>query len=433
MRIIRTALLSLIYFLFKWLVRLTLRWFYSRTTVVGTAAGTHSADPPCIVVTNHPSTLLDPLNTAVRLDFPVHFLANASLFRNRFANWFFNTFFCIPIERYQDTGGRPLNNTASFRRAIEHLARKGSLYIAPEGTSYIDRRLRKIKTGTARIALEAEQSAQFGLGLTILPIGLNYTDPTAFRSEVLLVFGSPIPVGEYRDLETQDPIAAVQALTDRIRDSLASLMIDTHDEAEEKQLSILESLLPTVSGKRTYERWQAIRRCLGMLRDESGELVRSVAAYEAALSEAGLRAKEVGLATGKQDGWWMGFLGFLSIPGYVLHAPPAWAAYELDRRLNDDIHWRPTYRFLGGLITYPVWLTILGIGLHPFGGIPGLLAMVMLAYPLGLAAEAHRKRWKRRQAVRQEQVYKERHPTGHGRMMATREVLQRVMSAHGLI
>lgn len=432
MQRIRSTLLSILYLLFKVVVKAALRWFHGRITVVRPEDGGRPARPPCIVVTNHPGTLLDPLNTAVRLDFPVHFLANASIFRNRFTNWFFNTFYCIPIERYQDTGGRPLDNAASFRRAVDHLSAGGSLYIAPEGTSYIDRHLRKIKTGTARIALEAEQSASFELGLTILPIGLNYRDPTVIRSELLVKFGDPIQVSEYGELQEADPVAAVQALTERIRQSLAMLMIDTQDATEEAHLKTLEALWRASSGKDAYGMWKAGRQCLALLREQNGHLRKMVIDFRAELSESGLLMEEIVRKAGKTQFLRLGWLTAFSLPGYLLHGPPVWAAYRLDRQLNDDIHWRPTYLFLGGLITYPVWFTFLGALLYPIGGMVSVLATIVWSYPLGLVAEAHYKLWKKRRAIRRAAEHERRHPEDHARLLAKKEAILRFLEAAGL-
>jgi 1-acyl-sn-glycerol-3-phosphate acyltransferase len=131
--------------------------------------------------------MLDPLNAAEEIQTEVFFLANAGLFKNPVAGWILRKLYCIPIQRYEDTGGKPLNNKASFEQAIRHLAQGGCLYIAPEGTSYVNRRLRKLKTGTARIAFATESSHDFQLGLCILPVGLNYSDPTQFRSQLLTI------------------------------------------------------------------------------------------------------------------------------------------------------------------------------------------------------------------------------------------------------
>ena len=103
----------------------------------------------------------------------VAFLANASLFASSFANWFLSQY-CVPIQRKTDVANKNVDNDKSFERCDAFLSNGGCLYIAPEGTSDMERRLRPIKTGTARIALSAEAKNAFQLGLKIIPVGLTY-------------------------------------------------------------------------------------------------------------------------------------------------------------------------------------------------------------------------------------------------------------------
>lgn len=207
-------ILYLIYFLVKNLVRFATWFYYARVTVTGERH--HRSKNPCILVSNHPSTLLDPLNVAIKVSAEVKFLANASLFKNPVADWLLRQLYCIPIERYQDTGGKPLNNAESFEQASNFLSKKGCLYVAPEGSSFVERKLRKIKTGTARIAFDAEKRNNWQLGLTILPIGLEYSDPTKFRSELVVQFGKPIRVADFREDYEADPVNGVYCLTEAI-------------------------------------------------------------------------------------------------------------------------------------------------------------------------------------------------------------------------
>jgi 1-acyl-sn-glycerol-3-phosphate acyltransferase len=194
-------------------------------------------------VSNHPSTLMDPLMVAgYKMNPHVNFLANASLFKNRFGNWFFTTFYCIKIERPQDTNGRPINNAEAFKMAIDHVAQKGSLYIAVEGSSYMERRLRDVKTGAARIALFAEAANDFQLGTNILPVGLDYDAPHRFRSRVAINVGEPIMVADFKTLYLSDPNAAVVALTDAMENALKSLIIHVEDAEQELLLRQIETI-----------------------------------------------------------------------------------------------------------------------------------------------------------------------------------------------
>jgi 1-acyl-sn-glycerol-3-phosphate acyltransferase len=92
----------------------------------------------------------------------------------------------IPIQRKHDTNQKKYNNEQIFQKCFDHLAKGGTILIFPEGTSVHKRILNEIKTGTARIALGAEQANDFRLNLKIVTFGLNYSNPASFRSEVFV-------------------------------------------------------------------------------------------------------------------------------------------------------------------------------------------------------------------------------------------------------
>ena len=232
--------LYLFYQFLKLLVKLVFKIFYSKTTIINKEY--LEIDNPSIVVSNHPNTLLDPLNVACRVNKVVHFLANAGLFQSKFGNWFFNTFYCIPIQRQKDVGGKRIQNDEAFARCDEFLTGGGCLYIAPEGTSVMERRLRPIKTGTARIALSAEDKNDFKLGLTIVPCGLTYNDPQHFRSEVLLNVGKPIKVANYQSVYKSDKQKAVKQLTNDLEQHMITLLLHPEDEDMDFVLKKMEEL-----------------------------------------------------------------------------------------------------------------------------------------------------------------------------------------------
>jgi len=194
----------LVYGFAKFLVIASTRIFFSPIYQKGEERFNRK-NRPTILSSNHPNTMLDCLNVAERIPWQMtHFLGNANMFQGKFANWFFTTFFVIPIQRKQDTGDRKFDNKKSFAKVNAFLESGGALFIAPEGGSNIARRLRPLKSGTARMALNAEYENDFQLGLGILPIGQNYTDQLSFRSQLFINVGEPIVVADYKDAYEKD-------------------------------------------------------------------------------------------------------------------------------------------------------------------------------------------------------------------------------------
>lgn len=400
-------ILYILYYFFKVLVRTSTWVYYAKVTVAGQRH--HRSRNPCILVTNHPSTLLDPLNTAIEVDAEVNFLANASLFQHPVADWLLSKLYCIPIERYQDTGGKPLNNAASFKQATKFLSSGGCLYVAPEGSSYVERRLRKIKTGTARIAFAAEKANNWQLRLTILPIGLNYSDPTKFRSELLTVFGEPIRVADFRDVHEADPVNAVQRLTEAIGEGIGAVIIDCEDGQQDELLHRLETIMqneiplpPEQQLRRTQAVLVRLRQWKANNLAEYEVFSKSVFDYFNRINLLKISDLDVAKQQSKRQTLSLAVTSPLFAMGWLSHVLPCFFTKKITDALNGDYHWVPTYKFTAGLVLYLlfIWLQTWLVGelAEQLGFGAWVKWAYLLAYiPLGLIAEWWLKTWKRNQ------------------------------------
>lgn len=224
------------------MARTTFKVFFRKKYLINEEG--YDIDGPFILVSNHPSTLTDVMHTAKQYKGYIHFLANAGMFKNKLVGGFFRNTFAIPIERPVDVGNRKIDNEASFKYCYEHLAKGGNLYIAAEGGSKLTRRIRKLKTGTARIALKSESLNDFGLNVRILPVGISYVAPKRFRSDFLLNVGKPISVKQYRAVYQEDAFQASRMLTDDLALELQKLVLHTEEEDHDvdKMVRILEKI-----------------------------------------------------------------------------------------------------------------------------------------------------------------------------------------------
>jgi 1-acyl-sn-glycerol-3-phosphate acyltransferase len=228
------------YILLKLIVKIALKVFYRDIHVQ--VKGKIPANGPLIVVSNHPNTFMDPIVIASILSQQVYFLTNGSVFKNPFISWLLGKMHMIPIYRKEDVNGQTPDNRASFAKCFDFLADKGTLLIFPEGSSVHERRLRKLKTGTARIALGAEAEHNFNLGVQILTIGLNYSDPIRFRSELFIKVDAPISVASYQARYSKDPVETVNQLTEDIRTRLEKHVIVTRHQEEDNLVRSIEAV-----------------------------------------------------------------------------------------------------------------------------------------------------------------------------------------------
>jgi len=229
-----SSLQSFIYFLLRSLAQFVV-YVYFRKTYIHNKEN-FELKGPTIIVSNHPNTLIDPVIIASYIKNPIFFLANAGLFKNHIAAKLLRYLYCIEVKRFEDTGSKSLDNTAAFDQSSQHLAANGNIYIAIEGTSYMERVLRPLKTGFARIGFQAITSHAKGQEIFILPIGLNYEkhDKSGFDLEINV--GESIPFSHYLVDYDHHNQATIKDLTTEMRSVLEALVIHTEDLDEEALL-----------------------------------------------------------------------------------------------------------------------------------------------------------------------------------------------------
>jgi glycerol-3-phosphate O-acyltransferase / dihydroxyacetone phosphate acyltransferase len=224
-------------------------WVYFRRIVFINKRSLKS-EGPLLVLSNHPNTLMDPLMAVHRLHERVALLANYSLFKNPILGWILSTLYCIPIQRPKDVVGQPPKNDKAFKKCDDHLAAGGSIYIAAEGTSFIERHIREFKTGTARIAFSAESKNDFKLNLRVLLIGITYTNPLKFRGDAVVEMSDPIDIDPWREAYEKDPRTAIQDLTQYLENEMKYLVIHCRDEEEDAFLLKVETILQNEKQKK---------------------------------------------------------------------------------------------------------------------------------------------------------------------------------------
>lgn len=193
---------------------------------------------PLIFAANHPNSLMDPVIMGIHTKHQIRYMARSGHFEHFFGRKIMEFFDVIPVYRRDENTNIKGDNQSSFREAYKAFEQGQSIGLFPEGKNSPDRRVRDIKTGTARIALGAEAHHDYSLGLKIQPVGLNYDDRERYLSNVLIRFGDPIVVNEYAALHQEDPRAAVLALTERIQNEMRQ--VATHIEDERNRQLILD-------------------------------------------------------------------------------------------------------------------------------------------------------------------------------------------------
>jgi len=209
----------MIYSLLRWIVGIALYWFYRDIRIVGKERIPH--DGPLLIAVNHQNALIDSLVVSWLAPRRVAMTAKATLAANPFIALLFKALHVVPLRRANDEaskGDKPLDrsrNAEAFREIVSILEHGGAVLIFPEGKSHNESGLEPLKTGLARLALQARDSNHVA-GLRILPLGLVFEDKGTPGSVVDACIGQPIEMDTWSGTD-------YDKLTDEVANRLRSV------------------------------------------------------------------------------------------------------------------------------------------------------------------------------------------------------------------
>lgn len=363
---------------------------------------------PLLVAANHPNSLLDPVlifRCSERMPRP---LGRAPLFDRLLLGPVLRALGGIPVYRRQDDPAAMHRNEDMFRDAVAVLHGGGAIQIYPEGKSHSGAQLAEFRTGAARIALQAEDGAGWGLGLSIVPVGITYSRKERARTGVAVRFGRAFGCADLEDAYREDPVAAARELTERIETGIRARTLNfIHHEDRElvevaEQLYVRESRwVPWRAREELGARFPRLQRFAAGLEwirreapEEHRELRRKVERYAAMNARVGAGEGDVpprfGLVPVARYILVRGTLLLLGLPlavaGTLLWAPVLWLVGLVVVRTRPDVEVTATYKLvalLGGAVAAWVLWTMLG---YVFGGTLSAVTSALLAPLCGYAA-----------------------------------------------
>src|SRR3954468_8907362 len=186
----------MIYRALRWITGIALHWFYRDIRVVGRERiPTHG---PLLIAVNHWNALVDSLLVGWLMPRRITMTAKATLVDNPLVAVLFRILGVVPLRRVSDESrkkdGLPFDrarNTEAFREILDLLERRGAVLIFPEGKSHNASALEPLKTGLARLAIQARDDTAIE-GVQILPIGLVFDDKGTPGSVVEILIGDAI-------------------------------------------------------------------------------------------------------------------------------------------------------------------------------------------------------------------------------------------------
>lgn len=392
----------MLYRILKFVITVGIKLYYKEISIIH--KDRLPKEGPMILVANHPNTMIDGWVLGLLYKQPIHFMAKATFFNTKLKKWILTKFKMIPINRASDGKTKGVSNVSSFESCFKLLEKDGILVIFPEGTSFKERFLREIKSGTSRIALDFAKNNNFETGLKIVPIGINYSQAEKFRSRILVDIGEPIEVDKSYDEELKYK-ENVNNLTGKIRLSLEKVLVTPSDKFQDVLLEKIQSLYI-----RSYKISANVKNKMDELKElknliEGIGLTRPYALYE--IDELATKiTQKVDMYNIKPDYLSRGsklksyakeilgsiLLLALGFPIYIyglLHNILQYLITDvLIRRITTEVEYFAPLGIIIGIFLYPITYTAFGIGVNYFFELKGLwLVLYIVSLPVsGLIA-----------------------------------------------
>jgi len=218
-----------------------------------------------LLCANHVNALVDVVVLQASTDRDIRPLARSGLFANPALSVILNLIGAVPIYRRNDR------------------------------QSHSNPHINKLKTGAARIALGAKIRNE--TDPAVIPVGLTFSRKGKFRSDVLVQFGEPITLSTTESVESY---AAVEIVTDRIKQSLAKVTLNADSWQDLYLISRLEKFFALRRGKyrkgQLKERFHALQRLIDAQRilrvyepDKMRSLVTQLRGFERLCKACGIR------------------------------------------------------------------------------------------------------------------------------------------------
>jgi 1-acyl-sn-glycerol-3-phosphate acyltransferase len=254
------------------------------------------ASGPAILIANHSASFLDAMLLAVLLPRPLHFYARSDIFRKAWANRFLRAVNMIPVYNIEHGREELSRNEETFAEGEAVLNRGRLLLVFPEGISRVERIMLPLKKGTARVALQTESRKDFKMGLSVIPVGINYS-AHRFRADVLIQAGDAVVVRDYEDLYRANPARAITQLTRELEVKFSETILHVRQPERTDYINRLLELFRTdevhpldhLRGVPVLRKEKEVCAVVSAMDDqEYGQRREALQRYDAQLTAAGL-------------------------------------------------------------------------------------------------------------------------------------------------
>ncbi len=156
-------------------------------------------DRPVFLASNHSNGFLDgTMVSSLLIPKATRIFVRGDVFNQAWSNLLLRQIKLIPIYRARDGGGRNVNNK-SYDQLYSEFLKNRVVLIFPEADAQIEKRIRPLKKGMARMILDMQSRGDGEMEVAVVPFGLNYTYYKKYRNELMISFAKPVYLKDYEE------------------------------------------------------------------------------------------------------------------------------------------------------------------------------------------------------------------------------------------
>ncbi len=395
---------SLDYWLLQQYAKLCFNIYYRKIEVINLHR--IPKNQPVILAPNHQNALMDAMILVCKTPFQNVFLARADIFKGKRIIRFLNYVNIMPVYRIRDGIENVKRNDEVFDKTVKVLHnRHNPLSVFPEGNHGDKRRLRSLVKGLFRIAFQAQVKYGKEPVVKIVPIGIDYGHYQNFRTTLFMNVGEPMEVSEFMDSYNDNPVLGLNKIKNAFAAVLSKQMIDIQTEDyydlymhlreiyNKEMRNMLGIQENTLAGK--FRADKIMIDCLNQALTAEPELIKqldeTMRQYEQELKKTRLRDWVV-----EREKYSWPVLLFSSLAevillpvfafGFINNYLPYWFTNGRTKNIKDP-QFFSSFKFVFGMITFPVWYLLIA-GILMFTPVsPGLILLYIALIPVaGLLA-----------------------------------------------
>jgi len=342
------------------------RFIHRNITVRG--LGNIPKNTPIIFAPNHENALMDAMAVLLASPLQPTWLARADIFGNSVVNKILYFMKISPVYRIRDGKDSLSKNDEVFDLSIRVLKNKKSLALFPEAMHNFKRQTIAHKKAVPRIAFMAEESEDFKLGIQIIPVGLYYSHYYNVNRELIVNFGKPIAVADFKEQYLENKNAAMMALRSELHEQLVPLTLNIESKQHYEEYETLLEISNNNSGRfeNSVAKFEAEQKTVIKIKnwenenpEEAIELLKTAKKYQGSIDKLKISDKTLSQKQGIFKAILMALLSILSSPlflyGWINNFISFWLPSLIVRKKMRDVSFWATFEFVLWIILIPIF------------------------------------------------------------------------------